>query len=321
MNEAPLFTQFYAPFFMPVFFFVSGYLYKYSGVKDNFRRICRTLLWPYVAFSYIANCCAPVFIRNIQDGEVIEYLCGVTHRLLLGKTFWFIACLIIVQIIYTVLSYIFSKQKNKIWKIVVAVIGMLCIYVVRRDEPAYLPWHIDTACFTISFFALGDLFKYINIKNISENKRWRYVSWCVLALYIATTVYFNWGRYGIDIDVNCNIYNNTTLSLFLIIFGCISLILFSLCNNCGNFVSRLGANTLVIYCLHGGFGLGISSAIFNRLQILEWCQSPYIHTLLVACLAGIIMLIIAYIINNYFAFLLGKTRKINRTQCPINKSN
>ena len=91
MNEAPLFTQFYAPFFMPVFFFVSGYLYKYSGVKDNFRRICRTLLWPYVAFSYIANCCAPVFIRNIQDGEVIEYLCGVTHRLLLGKTFWFIA--------------------------------------------------------------------------------------------------------------------------------------------------------------------------------------------------------------------------------------
>lgn len=303
--DTPLFKQFYAPFFMPVFFFVSGYLFKYKGIKENLKRIARGLLWPYVAFSYISRCAAPVFIRNIQAGTALSYLAEVTHNMLLGKTFWFIACLIVAQVVYTFLSASFSRTNNN-WKKVVAIIGLLFIYVIRREETAYLPWHIDTACFAIGFFALGDLFKSINITAITGNKKWRIASWGILALYIATTIFLNWEKYGIDIDLNCNRFHNTTLSLFLIVFGCFTLILFSICNNFSKFINKLGANTLVVYCLHGGFGIGVSSVFFGLIGINSWCPSPYIHVLLVAILASIIMLIIAHIINKYLPFLLGK---------------
>ena len=304
----PLYRQCYMPFFMPVFFFVSGYLFKYKGIKENIKRIARTLLWPYVIFSYISKCATIAFIRNIQAGTAINYLGKVTNELLFGDTFWFIACLIVVQIAYTFLSAFFNKANNS-WKKVVAVVGVLFIYIISREETAYLPWHIDTACYAMGIFAIGDLFKSVDIYRIANNKQWRIVSWCILAMYIATTLIFNWDKFNISIDMNCNIYHNTTICLFFIAFGCVSVILFSICNNCGRFISDLGKNTLVIYCLHASIGFGLSTRLLHLIGIDSLSLSPYIQSLLIAILTGIIMLIASHIINKYFPFLLGKTNK------------
>ena len=310
----PLFTQFYAPFYMPVFFIVSGYLFKFQTIGKNLHHIIKGLLFPYILFAFVANCAAPVFLRNIQAGTTVDYLLGIADRVLSGNIFWFITCLIVVQIVYTLLCGLFRKQKKDIWKLILFIVGLLSIYLIQRYEKGWLPWHIDTACFAIGLFTIGDLLKKVNIAKISQSKTWKMSSWLVLLLYIVSTLCFNWEKFGVDINVNCNIFHNTSLCLLLILLGSSAIILFSICNNIGSYVKRLGANTLVIYCMHGFWGLGLSSFIFRLMNIDSWCPSQYVKCLLVAMVASLILLCISYIINRYFPFLLGKFNALGKKQ-------
>lgn len=102
-------SLFFRPFYMPAFFFVSGFLYKFQGAC-NYLKILKSLLVPYIILSYASACLTLTLYRSIIDGELFSYLQKVTVDILLGKNLWFISCLIIVQLFYTTFNILYSEK-------------------------------------------------------------------------------------------------------------------------------------------------------------------------------------------------------------------
>lgn len=51
------------------------------------------------------------FIRSIRSHTVLSYLSDIGYRIIDGSLFWFIACIVVVQIIYSAVFAVFSKKK------------------------------------------------------------------------------------------------------------------------------------------------------------------------------------------------------------------
>lgn len=295
----------YGTFFMPLFFFVSGYLYKYKGL-DSIKKIIKGLLLPYIIFSYVTSCISPEMLRQITADTWLSYLWHTTQRMLLGRTYWFIACLIVVQILYTFICFTIDKWKYKdVFKLIIAICAILSIFVIRREYSGFMVWNIDTACIAIGYFGFGDLFKKVNIKNLKINYRLRIFSIVLLFVYIILALNFEW-KVDYYFDMHINRYDNPMLCLALSIFSCATIILLSITNNCGTYIEKLGKNTLVIYCLHSLWGIGIASKLFDFINVDKWIHNNILQLFLVALLASYILLIIANFINKYMPFMLGK---------------
>ena len=49
----PLFGEHIFSFHMPLFFMISGYLYKIRNTKDELKHVVRTLIIPYILFNLL----------------------------------------------------------------------------------------------------------------------------------------------------------------------------------------------------------------------------------------------------------------------------
>ena len=100
----------YVDGFLSVFFFISGYLF----VKDGFtsfdgvhklKSIFRRLIVPYFAFTTVMS--IPKAIAHGQDLELLSIL----RTILTGEASWFVAALIVAELLLTVLVTFFRSPK------------------------------------------------------------------------------------------------------------------------------------------------------------------------------------------------------------------
>ena len=198
-------------FHVPLFFFLSGYVFKDTdGFFFFLKKKLRSIIVPYfclgvpiILFKCLWDYRSGSFSADSALKLVIDFL--IQKR---NWAIWFLTCLFILNILFY-----FAKRLLKtnlllsLFSVFCVISGALYYYFGGR----FLPWNIDTAFMAFPFFFAGHYYKsqYDNFKKYF-NKKYRIalffllliavnVSLCYLNFHIYSGRWFNMydSRYGI----------------------------------------------------------------------------------------------------------------------------
>ncbi|MFZ3132293.1 MAG: acyltransferase family protein [Desulfosporosinus sp.] len=299
-------------FHMPLFFFVSGYLYRYKPQQTGLayvQRKAKRLLVPYVFYLLLIT--LMMFSVNIWKGQPAgRFFRDNWAALLLGgsllegayATFWFISCLFIVQILY---DYFCRKVPSPFYK------GLFLVgcYLIAYWESRYLsgifvPWNGDVALFALVFYALGHMVKQSKLLERPNIKAMVFG----LSLVIALGFIFLYSQrildYGLDMKHRQYYYFGTNLIIPLIFtFLLIQLsMIFSKCLFINNALIGLGRAAMVIMYLH-------LSAVYLVRQIFSITPIRFL-------VIGILVPLLFYRIIKVFSY--GKLLGLGESKGEVN---
>lgn len=297
-----------APFFLFLFFFISGFLFRESSFKDSIKRIINGLVIPYVFLGLLTYFTHRITLIEIYNGNYNVILQGV-FSLISGSLLWFIPCLILVQFVYLLLNKLLLKKINIGFKFFVGCIMLGSIFLIRNDSRTYLYWNADTALYALGFFVFGHLVKLSNIdlSSLLKNKSFALLN---LLIYSILTILINKDVGGLDINVHCNHYNYPLLCVLLSCLGTFSIIFLTVAFNIGKFFLLLGRNSLLVFAFHGR-GFWITSKLFALTGITKILgENIYIYSILYCFFTGVCMILLAFVVNKYVPWLVGRKKLI-----------
>ncbi len=248
--DMPYLTTFFYAFHMPLFFFLSGYVFSiksnlYSFLKAKFRRII---------IPYFFLCIPVIFVNTIflneKTFEWSNFIYELEKFIIQERytTLWFIACLFILNI----LNYIILVRCRYYWQssIIVFIMSLCGIFLWRNGITA-LPWNFDAALVMSPFFYIGYLVKnkfrindVISLSKIS-------IFFILLLLCVVVGVFNAWNISisGTRIDVYYSHFYMEVISYFTAFVGIVLVILLSICYKC-NIIRYIGENSLIYFAWH-----------------------------------------------------------------------
>ena len=278
--SGPLHAWIYT-FHMPLFFFLSGYVFNNKEKFDMFiKKKAKALLVPYFTLG-IPMVAFKVLLSLYQNKFSIDYVIELVRNFVFQKrlwTLWYIACLFFLNVFF----YLITKfAKNNISKAVI-VIGMTLlglVYYKSGGKP--LPWNIDV-CFTaIPFFFVGYVLK-LNKEATEKVLSKKFIS--VLLFVVSGLVnvvfgYLNIRTTGTGLEMFDSEYANPVFTYISAFAGIFAVIIFS-----GFFTVKpiryIGENSLVYYAWHQTIMIPVTKIGFDLLgfehptdisQPYYWC--------------------------------------------------
>jgi acyltransferase len=317
----PIKTYIYT-FHMPLFFFLSGYLFnlnKFPNVKAFLSKRTKTLILPYLCFSLVAYLW---FVFLFYLGQVDYH-----HNLflpLLGSfiatrnsfwtvhtgALWFMNCLLFTELLFYFLSKV-GRSKKVIWLGLISLSVMGCMYNKMVGKP--LPWSIDISMISVGFYGVGFLYKEYKL-NLE-----RYITLNTFFLFLIINIvtgYLNFVHSGERVDF----YNSSLGNIFLFYLSALSgigafVILIKRMKK-NKILQYIGENSLIYLALHQKivfalFNLIIQNTILGSEKLFE---IPLIKGSLYTLMAALIMVPAVFTIKHYFPFMLGKSKMPNNRQ-------
>lgn len=199
--------QFIFAFHMPLFFILSGFLYKQRTFFETLKRNFHSLLVPYFIMNvslFLLDSIIKIFIGTMSFQEILSNWGAIVlglgynteHFIPVSTPLWFLYALFIIQ---TIISL--GKTKIVRYSIMFLAIGAF-IFLNKRNIDTLVP--IDSAMLALPFFIFGFEFKKIIRKQYSI-----YLLPILLLLLILIN-YYN-GR----VDINICKYGNSLLLAYL----------------------------------------------------------------------------------------------------------
>jgi len=304
------FSNYVYQFHVPLFFFISGYLFN-SAYFDNpirfiNKRINRLYL-KYIYFgvtfillhniffklniyniSYNADATS-IQLYNLKD-TIIEILKTIIFRnreQLLGG-FWFIPALFLMESLYCLVGAV-SLQLKKTYNFKIYLLPIILIFFflgnIISNFDVRLPYYLNIVFAQILFFYMGVLYR----KN-EERIHFNFYSALLISIVLVfTSLYFN-----VDVSNNNHYSDKLPFAIALILFPFVALsgiyILIYIARNITNkyisiFFQYVGRNTLFILGVHF-----ISFKIVSYLIILNYdlplklmSNFPYIDSIGLKC--------------------------------------
>lgn len=260
--------RFIYAFHMPLFFFMSGYLFnsvKYHSFKDFLKKRFRRLIIPYLIYSVSTWAIWAIF-RYLTHSNVESYFMpllqtviaqGSGEFLVHNSALWFIPCLFAVEIIY----YYICKAGD------IAAIALCIAFAVFNSIMASifgesymftLPWNLDAAFYALPFYGIANIIHKHHsheqlLAKVNQNRIIAITTTVVLtAILYYLSVFFQECSMGSS-SYQCEIY----VFIFRAFIGCFALIIFSMLlanlhvpKFITNSLSWCGKNSLDIMCLH-----------------------------------------------------------------------
>jgi fucose 4-O-acetylase-like acetyltransferase len=281
-------------FHMPLFFFISGYLYKEDTNIGKFvRKKFLHLLVPYFLFLLLLS--IPEYLSLFQQ-SILQERSGLlfnTLKLTLEKlyggiylqksfvVFWFITCLFFTQNFYNVIYCNFSRRSQGRWIILTIVVCGYIISIIDGyfRQGIWLPLNMNAVAISLPFYYLGSLFDFERLKN------WHFYKFIVLAAIIL----FIFAIY-IDVSLNLNLNEfsikktkyglpifNIIMAMSAIIVSQYFIVIFSKIKYLSLFLTEVGRASMMILYVH----LPVIAIVFNwnknyLLQIVLGLLIPYL---------------------------------------------
>lgn len=285
-------------FFVPIFYFCSGYMSTYSSSKDSIaqkmKKRARKLLLPYLFFNlllllyfrrwsitglygilYSRYCFFPLDSENNYD----LFIWG-------NYPMWFITSLLVSYFLFYILLY----NKNRSFIIFI----YLCITYILSQLPILLPWSIDTA-FLCSLIMYAGF--YANTHDL--------ISWGKSEILICVLIYSLLLYVAGDINLSVRQYGTSFIIYYIIaILGCIVTLWSSKRIErtlIGKLLAIFGKHSLTIFCIE---------ILFIREASIAYCKLTNADE--VGILGGICGVVIALIGGTILSVLLHKSKFLRK---------
>lgn len=313
-------------FHMPLFYFLSGYVYNiahYASLRMLLWRKFRTLLVPGVILGIVCRvldyCNALATGTATDDPHIMQRAIGLVLELR-GGSYWVIPWFFTSLFMVEVLAYlVFRLTRGRVAALLLigfvsSLIGYAYCIVVGKT----VPWAVETALTGLLFFLLG----YVSCHAFAELFD-RMTAGRMLLVWLAVTMFCSWATRTFDCT-NLDIYANQYGSYPLYLMGAVAGILMAvtLCKslalvaakNVGRVLDYVGRNSLVFYCFN-------QLALAVVLEILQTCglfrgelnlawQSAGIIIVAIACCLCVPLVVF---VNRFVPGVLGKRPIIPRS--------
>ena len=296
-----------SPFFVPIFFFCSGYT---SSKKDISLKRCLSrqavkLLKPYLFFSILLLLYFHDFSLRAIFGIIYSRYClypfgtgvDISHFMIVGNyPMWFLTCMIIAYLLYDLLIYYPRYQYFLVGLYLVITAGALFL-------PILLPWSLDTAPLMAVIMFGGKLVRrYVPDLFNSRKPHWLVI--LSFVLYLLLQPFCN------DINISVRMYGSNIITYLLaVLTGCITLTYLSILLQgtiVGKGLQHIGIHSLTIFCIEIPFilfGKQISGFVLPYLSISETSIITSIIQLIIALIGGYFLSIILHQ-NDYIRKLI-----------------
>ena len=273
-------------FHVPIYFIISGLLWKNSKLKCNkiyIKKVVKNLLIPYFFFSLVNGL---FYIIQGANEQYIKNL--IKHTLCMAGVgaIWFVPTLAITKIIFSLIL----KIKGKLIQLAI-IVSMTLLFLIGSQSTANLAEIviyriiIGTVFIAIGYYCY-EMFEKIEVPVVI----------IIVTIALGLFISYNNGPLGLFTLTNC-----TALAIFLAViisFG-IMLLFRKIPNN--KILAIIGENSLIIMATHQI----IYGNILNLLRNLPIIPKVFLFVTIFI----IIQTLIIYICNKYFPFLVRQKKK------------
>jgi fucose 4-O-acetylase-like acetyltransferase len=312
---SPALLNYIYSFHMPLFFFISGYLFsdaKYKTIKSFAIKKAQTLLIPYFIFSAVSYLYwALIQIRmgdDVKHPSMLLDLLGIFysnpahHAMSYNVALWFLTCLFSTEMIFFMVR---KRVEKKYYLILSLALFSVLGYFYSLYGPFKMPWNIDVALSAVVFYGAGYLFKSVNKEDNFLNKFAK-----IELLLLIMPINYILSQLNLEIDMASNILHNYFLFYSGAFLGIFSWISVSYIIKDSKFLSYLGKNSLVIFGLH----LKMPVDFFDHrvLGINGKMINGTVYGVIDTVITLLFIIPVIWIINRFFPFILGKGREIKK---------
>jgi fucose 4-O-acetylase-like acetyltransferase len=293
-------------FHVPLFFFLSGYLFhpqKYPHWFEFFKRKAFTLLLPYVVF-FALNYIYWALRFNPQNflDPLWQLLYASTHLYAPYLPLWFLTTLFVTEIYF----YFLQKYLPKLL-LLIAVIVSLIAGLWLGIHGHRLPWGVDIALGTAVFYYLG--FQIKEYRLIEKLKSWYLLLVAVIFLGLN---YFLAMRNTYQVSIFWREYGVAWLYLAAATTGILGYILITKLTRETvlkkvTLLDYLGKNSIIILGAHTVCAYFVED--FFNYQLHLYPKHNLLFAFIYTILTIIIITPIIYIFNRWLPFLIGRARK------------
>ncbi len=294
--------KFYSPFFLSVFFFLSGYVYRQpKSFKEHFLKKLKGLFVPWFIFSNFNIVLSSIISLKEERNLWSELAWNALQIRGEGDGVWFVAALFAAFIPF----YFLIRWEKPRYAIGLSfVLSFISIVYERAMNPDFfpwrsvsLPWHMEYIPQALFWMVLGYYFKLFAEAWFDQNNtlKNRIVVWGVYLLIIFLPISGKW----ISIPVS---YLKSGLAICAVI---------ALCKVCKShkYIKFVGENTLTYFALHGKV-YAVLEAILEQFSVYKILLQNEIGSNILAItitfVMSLLLIIPAAIINKWFPWILGK---------------
>ncbi len=273
--KIPIYT-----FHMPLFFFVSGFLFSMkSGFGEFLKSKCKRILVPYFCLGTIlvlfdtywqgrnpyGN---PWFVKERFLNSMLNLL--YQNRL---WTLWFIACLFWLNIFFYILVRFVKSEKIR--ALIVIAFAVAGLYYYKMGGGGIF-WNIDVCMTTMPFFYAGYVCRKTDFidSRILKNK-WKWLLCVGFIALDAVCAIVNFKTTGQFLELWGNQYGNPVLTYICAFSGIFAVII--LADACHGFapLRYIGENTMLFYAWHQTMLLPLVQELYLK---LNWFRDPWLST-------------------------------------------
>lgn len=278
-------------FHMPLFFFISGFLFKKQPLKKYLSKKTIALIVPYFTFLTILY---PCYYHLEESDNILKYF----GKAFIGGNFlnkgliafWFITCLFLTQQLFNLLATKIKSEKT------IGFIILICFLISYINSEFYdsfwLPWNANVVFAAIPFFYFGYIAKNDKLKTPSYLLIISFITILALIYFIPNLSYdMKSSNYGIPFIS----FFMSLVIIFFLMYVSKNLIKMTFVSK---YLKYLGDRSLVIMFLHQ--------------PIIIFLNQYFSTHLIIKLIMSIVVSCICYFLFNRFSIsrilFLGSTR-------------
>jgi len=283
------FNNYIYSFHLPLFFFLSGYVFKSNdNFLDFILKKTKGLIVPYFLLGI-----PTVIFTSLYNLKGVGGLKYYSLQLLIQKrqfTIWFLACLFILNILF---YFVEKYLKKDIYIVVASIVCVIFGLYYYQNGGKELPWNFDV-CFTaMPFFAAGFIFKRKSEKIDKIIKSNNYLLYIIVFTVLNLLLtYFNIKLSGSTLEMYFNVYGKPLLTYPAAFFGIFAVILISKKFEF-KLIKYVGRNSLLYFAWHQAIFMPIVDDIFIIFTLDKFLETPIIGNIIIISKLIVILILIS----------------------------